>query len=319
MEPEVNTAIQTPPPGEVAPPQPEETTSLADHAAQFDPKRTESAESVPPQEPAVAQPDRPRHRAQKDRANAEDVPRINELTQRLRQAERERDEWKTKASQQPLDRPREQRVDDVPRATDARPTGKPVWQTFEAQIGEKYQTWGEAQDAYVDARDDWKESQARSAYAQQQQTQAQQTVVEAYVKRAQDYGKAHPGFHEKMKASERILDNIPDLLFQSILRLDSGPEITEYLVDHPVELDTMCLLTEGKPVTDESVARLQRRLNQYRQPAADSASAAPAMPPRLAPRPPNALRTGPLKTGDEPLAEDHSIAEHRRAFGPKRR
>lgn len=309
----VNTAIQTPPPGEVAPPSTEEPVSLADHAAQFDPKRPEPAPTDA--EPAQLPSERPRHRARSQQASATDVPRIAELTKKLRDAERERDEWKTKAAA-PMPAPVTESIrQHEPIAT---VEGKPTWKTFEEQIGTTFETWADAQDAYGDARDEWKQAQVLKSYAEQQTQHAQQQVLESYTTKAQTYAKSTPDFFDRMKAAAPILDHIPDLLFQSIVRHDNGPEIAYYLVTHPVELDTMVLLADGKSVNESSVATLQRRLSYYRQPAASIASAATVPQHTPAPRPPNAMRTAPMKTGDDLPGDGHSLAEHARAFGKRR-
>ncbi len=321
MDAELNPAIQTPPPGELPPPSTEETVSLAEHAAQFDPKRPDPApESDPVVAPTLAPGDRPRHRAKSQQASPADVPRIAELTKKLRDAERERDEWKAKHTPPsvPIQASPAAPAEKSP-ASAEKPVGKPTWDTFQNQIGETYQTWAEAQDAFADARDDWKDAQAQQVSAQRVGEQAYQQVLQSYSTKAQDYAKTTPTFFDTMAAAAPVLDSIPDLLFQAIVRHDNGPEIAYALVTHPDQLDEMCLLTDGKAVTESSVALLQRRLSHYRQPAAPIESAAPAIPRPPAPRPPNSIRTGPLKTGDDLPADGHSLAEHERAFGKKRR
>lgn len=286
-----------------------EDDSIAAHEAQFGKAQPAPVEDTP---------ERPRHRAKSQEATAADVPRIAELTKKLREAERRAEDAERRATTRPQEPERR-----AEQPTPVAATDKPNWKAFEDQIGTKYDSWSDAQEAWADARDDWKTAQTKKADSERQQSQsqehAQRAVLDTYVKRAQDYGKSHPGFHDRMKAAESVLDGIPDLLFQSILRLDNGPEIADYLVDHPAELDEMCLLTDGKSVSDSSVALLQRRLSHYRAPAAATGSVATVTPPRMAPRPPNPVRTGPLKTGDDLPGDESSLADHEKAFHKKRR
>lgn len=303
MESEIvqSPVVEAPPP--VQAPEPTEEASIADHEQQFG----KGAPKTPSEDT-----EKPRHRAKSQQATPNDVPRIAELTKRLREAERERDEWKAKHSAPP----------EPPKAASApapeKPADKPSWKTFEEQIGAKFESWADAQDAYIDARDAWKEAQAQKAQAVQQQTTAEQAVLRTYSTKAQEYAKTTPDFFDKMSEAAPVLDHIPDLLFQSIVRHDNGPEIAYYLVTHPVDLDEMCLLTDGKSVSDASVALLQRRLSHYRVPAAATGSVA-VVPRTIAPRPPNPVKTAPQKPGEDLPGDDASIADHERAFGKKRR
>ena len=311
----VNPATQTPPPGEMAPPSTEAPVSLADHAAQFDPKRPPDA---PPTDamPATPPTDRPRHCAKSQQASAADVPRIAELTKKLRDAERERDEWKSKvAAPIAVAEPAKPVLPEKPIPSGAKPT----WKQFEDEIGTKYDSWAAAQDAYADARDDWRDQQGKQAQNEQAFKASEETLIKGYVERAQETAKAVPDFFEKTGAAKAALDAAPELLTIAVITDDKGPEIAYYLATHPETLAELSLLTDGKSVTQHSVALLQRRLSSYRLPAAPIASA-PAIPPHTpAPRPPNAMRTAPMKTGDDLPGEGHSLAEHRRAFDPKAR
>lgn len=312
----VNAAIQTPPPGEVAPPSTEEPVSLADHAAQFDPKRPAEPTDTVQAEGTSSQAERPRHRAKSQQASAADVPRIAELTKKLREAERERDEWKSKVSTPPPVEPTKAPILEKPTPA---ASAKPTWKQFEDEIGTKYDSWAAAQDAYADARDAWKDAQGKQAQSEQAFKASEEKLIQSYVTRAQETAKSVPDFFEKTGAAKAALDAAPELLTIAVITDDKGPEIAYYLATHPETLAELSLLTDGKSVTANSVALLQRRLSSYRLPAAPIASA-PVIPPHTpAPRPPNAMRTAPMKTGDDLPAEGHSLAEHRRAFDPKRR
>lgn len=290
--------------------------SIADHEKAFG---KGAAKEPPPVE------DKTRHRAKSQGATPADAPRIAELTKKWRDAERRAEEAERRANARQPETDR--RAPDAaaerltPQET-AKPADKPSWKTFEEQIGEKYPTWGDAQDAYVeayvDARDAWKEAQGKKTQEERQQSSAQHAVLQSYSAKAQEYAKSTPDFFDKMAAAAPILDGLPALLYQAIVRDDNGPEIAYYLVTHPSDLDDMWLAAHGKDVDDPSVAVLQRRLSHYRVLAAATGSAAAPKRP-IAPRPPNPVRTGPIQTGDEIPDDDSSLAAHEHAFGPKRR
>jgi len=68
-----------------------------------------------------------------------------------------------------------------------------------------------------------------------------------------------------------------------------------------------------------AVSRLRRRLDRRGFQTAVTASV-PATPQvTVVPKPPNAVRTGPMRSGDEPPGDGHTIADHARTWGPKGR
>lgn len=315
----VNTAIQTPPPGEAAPPSTEPITSVAEHAAQFDPKRPE-----PPTE-GEPEPEKPRYRAKSQRASAEDVPRIHELTKKLRDAERERDEWKSKVAAPVLTVTPPTAPPPASRAAvpDA-PTAKPTWKAFEDEIGTKYSSWSDAQDAYADARDAWREHDRQQQQVTQQQSAAHAAAIERdrqaivqHQSRMQTFAEKTPDF--TTVTAELMQRALPNALLKAIATHDNGPAFVYHLAQHPDDVDDLFVASHGRsPDDDEFVATLQRRLLKLSSSAAPIASV-PGVPHVPAPRPPNAMRTAPMKTGDDPPADGHSLAEHARAYGPKRR
>jgi hypothetical protein len=78
-------------------------------------------------------------------------------------------------------------------------------------------------------------------------------------------------------------------------------------------------------VSAPSVALLRRYLNRYTRatdatPQESTGAPKPAPSVIVAPKPPTPVRTGPLKTGDDPPGDnDMSLANHEKFFGRKRR
>lgn len=318
--------------------------SIAEHEAQFGPaSKVEQPASDAPAE-------KPRHRAQSQRARASDVEDISSWTKRLREAEdaipierkdgesdrvyqlRRRAEIaelaKTYKTQPPA---REQvaapKSDPVPARAVPQPvpagTAKPTWSAFEAKIGTQYTSWGDAQDAYVDARDDWRDGEQQRLTAARASEQAQEAAAkrdrEVVAKHQERMASAAEQRADFRAVTDPIMNRmLPNPLLKAIATHDKGPDFVYALASDPDFLDDLFVLSHGKSGDDdEFVATLQRRLLKRVQ-AGTTGSAAPALPQRTAPRPPNPVRTGPLKSTDDLPDDDHSIAEHQRHWGRKR-
>lgn len=290
--------------------------SLADHAAQFDPKRPEQRETPDQPEP-VGEPTR--HRAQSQKAGPKDVPRINELTRKLREAEAELQKYR---SAPPVAAP--------PTASTTTATTPPAekftFPGYEAYLGQHpdatYEDW---QDAKLDARDAWRDQQREKTQHQAQQTESERTAQEAeralmtaHTERVHAFAATTPDYYEKLDAALADTPDVPPLLGRAILEDDNGPKILYHLLTHPSVMDEMRFATDGKPISASSVALLRRRLNTFVQAAPTESAAGPRFT-HIAPRPPNSVRTGPLNTGPELPGDGASIAAHAKAFGPKRR
>lgn len=311
--------LSTPPVDVTPPPEP---ASISSHAEQFDPKRPSPA---PEAEPIAAtnqsEADRGRHRAKSQRASAEDVPRIAELTKKLRAAEAERDEWKSKHTPAPIAEP----ITPTPiAATSISSPAKPSWDTFEGEIGTKYETWPDAMFAYKDAQDHWASAESAATQQQAQTAKESEAIYEAYRKdvnahlaRTTEFAKAHPDFDDVTK--DIGTRTLPPALIAAIVRSDNSPYLMYALGQQPDLADDIYIAARALPQTDESVAILQRRhLSKLTTQAASIGSAA-GVRSRTAPPPPNPMRTGPMKAGDDPPAPGHSLADHAKHYGPKRR
>jgi hypothetical protein len=285
--------------------------SIADHAAQFgatpEPQKTEADDK------------RTRHRAASQRARAEDVPRIAELTKnwrteqdRVKQLEAELAKFKTTP----------------PPPAPSRATSEttfeekePVLEDF-ADQPDPYTAWTRALGRYDRRREAFEAKQAEeSSRNEREQTERAVARDAAYHARLAEYVKTKPDFGEKFNAVLADVQEIPNLLERAIKDDDNGPAVLYHLLTHASDFDDMRLLTDGKPVTEQSVALLRRRLNTLvsRSQAAATGSAVATASPSLAPRPPNPVRTGPLKTGEDPPGDGHSISDHEKYWGPKAR
>lgn len=334
---------------EVATPDPD--VSLADHSAQFDPVRRpapEPVESAPnafettvtqaaPVSPTVSA----KHRAQSNKAQAADVPRINELTKKLRAAQAELEQLRTGPARVAtpagsVTTAPATAISPAEAAPSVRPL-KDVLSTPDLSSGEPL---GEVEffTAYPDAAyGAYQRYLSRYAVLEHAQTveasrvasqagQAEHVVGEIAHERAQQFGSqiaefvtAKPDFGAKVTALGSLAHlPIPPLLMEAMM--EAGPEMYYALVSDPALFAEMHLLADGKPVTESHVAGMRRRLTSElsRMPAAVTGSAATPFRHTPAPRPPNPVRTGPMKTGDDPPADGHSLAEHSRAYGPRR-
>ncbi len=140
----------------------ESEPSLAEHEAEFGADKRPSADPEPepeednrraPQDRDEAGKFKPeKHRAAKSEARAGDVPRIQELTKKLREAEAERDALRARPLA-PATTTSPAATDTVPRGTSAAPT---ITATAEPKIDD-FQEYGD----FVKAQIDWSIAEAR--------------------------------------------------------------------------------------------------------------------------------------------------------------
>jgi type IV secretory pathway VirB10-like protein len=298
----------------------DDTLSLADHEAKYGENRHTQAEpQTPPVETPPAEPDAPnadagtpeiaerdehgrfkprKHRAASHDATPQDLPRIQNLTARLRAAEAERDAL------------RAQSTPSVPRDTPASAVQAPPKPTADS-----FQDFGE----YIEALTEWKTDQklaaaeAKRAEAERQRAaQAEQHQLETTWRERWHAAKAtYPDFEEVAGADTLIPQG--SLIDAWIIQHKAGPHVLYHLQKHPDELSDLL----SRPLFEqaEGLALLSQRVNGHspRTPAAATGSAA-APPPTPAPRPPNPVRTGPIRAGDEPPGDEASLADHERFY-----
>jgi hypothetical protein len=330
-----------------------DTGSLEDHEASFGPNGTGELpdEHEPtPEKPVAADPlpdasarddqgrfaKTPRHRARSQQANPEDVPRIRDLTAKLRQAEAERDEWKAKHTPPPArdDRaPVGPALPQGPVASEAsRPAAPPhAWtppptrtKPSEDEIGDKYATYADFSEDLADWKYEQREAAREAKQAQEQQQKTHHERLTAYATKTQEARKVYPDFDAVLASADHIL--YPDVFRDAILSSDRSADLAYWLASHQDEYRS--LAEEARSVNHPSAINLVRKVlesklpvaAQQRSPANGSGMAvstgSASRPPVLvaAPRPPNPVRTGPQKIGDDPPEDDDSLESHESYF-----
>lgn len=317
---------------------PGDESSIADHAAVFG--AGNPALEGEDKERLDKVRERVRHRARSQEASPEDVPRIRKLSTDLRDRDEQlaaRDkriaelEARLTPSRPPTSSVTEPRSpgpaapprvagDDPSRTATPEPTRpKPS----EDEVGTKYKTYADFVDDFSDWKDEQREAK-RTLADQARQSQDNQALVqqafykghEAYAAKLVEFRKTHPDYDALAKQHEHT--QMPPVAHAALLFHDNGPALVYYLFQHPDVLAEVHFVLDGKPLTHENVAHATRWLTSRTQ-AATTGSAAPTPPVTLGPRPPNPVRTGPMKTTDDAPDDDSSIADHEKWLKQRRR
>lgn len=332
METPVETSTPTPE-------QIEESTSLSEHETQFSdaPPPAEGAEA----KPAVVDRDergkfaRQRHRAKSQQAGPQDVPRIRELTQKLRTAEAERDALKAgtngngkapslAAALESTGRPQPQQTAQA-RAFTQPPPLIPQFTDKEPQL-EDFAAENDPYGSHLRAHVRWElkkeqhEGHSRQAleHTQRWQTEQQQVIktnLNTFASRRDAFKQTVPDYDQVVGSASQELT---PLMLSAIVEDPEGPRYLLHLAKNPAIFSELRFLTrEGTMITPESVADAQR-LFALRMPAVTTGSDAPRPAQITAPRPPNPVRTGPLTTGEKPPDDEKSsLADHEKYYAPR--
>jgi hypothetical protein len=307
-----------------------ESESLSDHEAAYapgvdravvaDPDRTPAGEPDEPETPAeTAARERdesgrfakPRHRAKSSQATVEDVPRIQELTRKLREAEAERDTLKQRTAAPPAERPAAETKPEPAAA----PAGDkfPKWDAWYASNPDK------DYDDYIDERSVFNYTQRRQ---QEQRQDAETAVRRSFSEQLPEVVKQYPDFHTLVSGAPAVSKVIERAV------LEVGPHAAYYLATHHDEREGLTADTLNVSPDDRAfagtVAAVKRHLSHLvssssPRVAAASTGSVPTLVRNPAPRPPNPVRTGAIKDADAAPSDDSSLADHERAFAPKRR
>src|SRR5882672_4014092 len=192
-----------------------------------------------------------RHRAASQKARPSDVEDIATFTRRLKEAEEaipiERKDGEServynlrrraeiaelaKRGAQPVATIPPPKAEPTPIPEVLKPVelgAKPTWAQYEQKIGSQYATWGEAQDAYVDARDDWKETKGQAAKAEESGKSREQAAYaevkarsDGYAKSLDTYVKAHPD----RAAAFQGIPQVSPLMLEAIWSMDNAPDV----------------------------------------------------------------------------------------------
>lgn len=254
-----------------------------------------------------------RPRAKSQQARAEDVPRIRELTKKLRTVEHEL---------QTLKAPKPQ----APEPVFQLPTPPAPFKGEDAPTIEQFAAEDDPYGAWLLAKMEWKQQQnQQKADAGKQQDQFAQTTkqAEAYWAGVFDQHKQRlTALVASNPSAAATLQSVtiqpPPVLDRAIMLDPDSATVALFLASHPAQLDELALLTASQPVTQQNVEIIRRRLHQMMSAApSGSATSSPAFVP--APRPPNPLRTAPMTTGDHPPGDDDSLEAHERYYGQRAR
>ncbi len=309
--------------------------SLSDHeqayhkSGQDETRQAQTEPSTPPAETAPPEPDttdadprddkgrflpKKRHRAASQEASPEDVPRIRELSTRLRAAEAERDALKARMDGGGPSRPAASVAPPPPPAPAA-----PKPDINDYLKGEDDYSVGFAK--WVDALDDWKDAQRetkRQETARQDALAAEQhRLTTSWTQRVTAAKAKYPDFEAVALPPVSVIPQ-GSLIDAWILEHKTGADLLYYFEQHHDEVSNLLALPLIEQATE--LALLSQRFNgSSSRTAAVGTGSAPAVPPPPAPRPPNPVRTGPMSRGDEPPGDDASLADHEKYFAPRRR
>lgn len=304
-------------PGTTPAPPADAETPVATDVAEQEPSAEPAAEPVAENRDDKGRFTKPRHRAKSQQAGPEDVPRIQELTRRLRTLEAELEQ----SRRAPVAEPRP--VADKPKS--------PTFPSFEEwSKSQENATWED----YADARADWRYELRRTAErAEEARTSAERAYGEklkSYQSKLAEVATKYPDFDEIVTPNGETIE-ITKAMEYAVL--DVGPDAAYYLATHRDELDALFEDTDIDPSNPAFkavvatttrylktlVASAQRSDTSPARPAAAKTGSALSIVPKTAPKPPNPVRTSAIRESDALPDDASTLADHERAFAPKRR
>lgn len=328
-----------PTPAAAEPTEVEAPVSLLDHVKEFDAnstraevERIKEAQADDPKTHPSAQQRRDqegkfaegKQRAKKQAATAEDVPRIRELTFKLREQERINEQLRQTQATSPQA---------PPQAPIARPASLPAPAAVAASGGDPEPKEDDPQYAtdygkYIRDLARWDARQtAKETYAKERETTEQ---AHAETQRNLSFGqrisqaeKRYPDFREVALQPAPWLDTSGNAvsgaepLHEFILDEPEGPDVLYYLHTHPEDINAVLRL---RPLQQTKwLTLLGQRLSTPTPPASTRSGASrPTVP--SPPKPPNLVRTEAQRAGTTPPPQDGSLSltEHMRSFSKGR-
>lgn len=328
-------------------------SSLADHEAQYAPGATlpeaPAAEDGSDEGHESGTRDakgrfKQEHRAQSQQAKPDDVASIAAQTKRLREAEDafgiEKQAGESERVYQLRRRAEIAELAKAQRAVAAAPAPSPAPRatpppapaavaTVPPKPDPEKFTYGTADPDYIEALTDWKTDRKFEAL------EAKRAADAATAQREADTAKLRQGWVGRLDAAKAALPDfetavfgvpqaqLPPLLQPGTLaeafvfEASTGPYVLYHLLKTPAEVARLSALS-GMDLVEALTLLGQRLTSKSRVP--DVTTGSPATPaPSSVPRPPNPVRTGPLKAADEPPGDDASLADHERYFAPRTR
>lgn len=322
-----------PPPESATPQTTTADLSLTEHEAQFGPNAVrdqpeppEPTEPTEPTDPTEPEPEpdaaarardasgkfaKTRQRAKSQQASPADVPRIAELTRRLRETEAELARVKTSSAPPAAAQPAQPPAAPAPAGEKSAASPDLPWEAWASKpepVLNDYKDYGE-----------WIKDWNRWDRAQEQKVTSARNAAKAEEKRVLDgwsgqVTKAREKYDDFDAVALQAPTRIPQgsLIDAWILEDDSGADVLYHLQTHPDELDGLLALPVLKQA--KALSLLSQRLLE--PPVATEARATPVE--RL-PRPPSSVRTGPTRAAETVPGDEASLADHEKHFGPKSR
>lgn len=188
-----------------------------------------------------------------------------------KQHEAERKAAELEARLQALEQSRQQPTREEPKPA-AKPVdpSKPSWKVFEAQIGETYETWADAQDAFSDARDTWNRQQWQEEQRHQQEQSERLHAGQTHRERVTAAKARYPDYDAVVEAVSTI--PVSAVLEQAILASPNSADVVYWLATHRDEFSQLASETQSLGVV---AAPLVRRLLEARLGAGERSGSVP--------------------------------------------
>lgn len=270
-----------------------------------------------------------RNRAESQEATPDDVPKINELTKRLREAEKnlgiERLEGESErvhklrvraevaervlesskpkpapvAAPQPRVAAPVEFTDPEPKITDAK----------YKDLEDPYASWLRDASRWDQKKEDFEKQAEQSKSSSVDAIEQQRT---AHRTRLATYFADKPDGLAAINAAPHKDVNLPIAFEAAIVLSDDGPKFSEYLARNPAVFDELYVLSEGKAPSAQLVAHLQRLLTE--RTAAVTTGAAPVRtvvkPAQAPPTPVRTVPQAPISDGRPKETDSLSAHEH---------
>lgn len=243
-----------------------------------------------------------RHRAHSQQARPDDVPRIAELTKKLRETEAERDALKAPKVEPAAAAPVAARtpVAEPPRVIAADKDPEPT-EALDPSTGKPYEDFTKftRDSARWAAREEMRTARKAHEDATANETASQEhaRLATAWTSNVEAAKALHKDFESVAYGPSEIPSG--SLVDRWIREHPAGPLVLYSLKKNPTELRAMLALPLFEQT--EALSLLSQRLKP-RSVAAVSTGAAPVMDTKPVPRPPTPVRTGPMRT--EPAVPD---------------
>lgn len=283
-----------------------------------------------------------KHRAKSQQAGKDDVAAINAYTKRIREAEESlglKVEKQAGESERVYQLRRRAELLEAKREAarvEARPEPRPIPKAPEPfkDPEPQYEDFADQADPYgahqraLAAYDRRKE--AADGAIKTHQTQRNEAIAarnqrrdEWFQARETEHLDRMASYHEDHPEAQAILDkagdvNLTPALYSAIMTAANSPDLLILVAQNEDLRDDLTILTDGKPVTKDLVALVQRRLTRGLTAGVTGSAPAPKPVPAV-PRPPNPVRTGPMTAADTPPGDEDSLAAHEKFYGSKRR